>query len=85
MITLRYTGPTSEGGLLKEGVCVDVPTDWPINSKGCVTQDARGEIIIALHRQKNISVYDYNMLDNFKTTYSISLKGFRWLKHWEKV
>ena len=52
---------------------MDVPTDWPTNSKGCVSQNAREEIIMALHRQKNISVYDYKMRDNFKTTYSISL------------
>ena len=85
MITLRYTGPTSEGGLLKEGVSVDVPTDWATNSKGCVTANAIAEIMIALYRQKNIGVYDYKTIDNFKKTYSISLKGFKWLKHWKKV
>lgn len=84
MSTLRYSGPTSKCGNLKEGTEVTVPTDWCTDSSGRVPHKAMGEIIVALHKQ-GISIYDYDLSETFKDSFSFTLKGFKWMTYWKKV
>ena len=83
MSTLRYSGPPSRCGNLREGVCVDVPTNWDTDSSGRVSEKAMGEIIPALIR-KGINIDDISFCDTFDEF--ISLKGFKKrLKFWTEV
>lgn len=64
MMTLKYTG--SKRGSLKEGMYVNVPTNWATGFNGCVTTDAIPEIMEALE-EKWITVDDYDsVFDTYK-------------------
>ena len=78
MITLRYTGPDLRRGGLREGMYVNVPTNWYTDEfKQRVTKDAIPEIMEALD-DKHITIpgdyYDI-VFDTIETS---SLPESKW-------
>ncbi len=57
MITLKYCG--SQNGRLKEGMYLNVPTNWAKGICGNITADAISEIMEVLE-EKSITVNDYD-------------------------
>lgn len=99
MITLRYSGADRRRGGLREGMYVNVPTNWYVDDFGKkVTKDAIPEIMEALEdKHITISADDYDHV--FYTVETSYLPESKWpggqvrsykrngrvLLHWEKV
>ena len=99
MITLRFTGADRRRGGLREGMYVNVPTNWYVDDFGKkVTKDAIPEIMEALEdKYITISGDDYDHV--FCTVETSYLPESKWpggqvrsykrngrvLLHWEKV
>lgn len=59
MSTLRFSGYDGERSRLKEGMFLNVPTDWATDFFGRVSKDAIQEIMEALE-EKGITIHHYD-------------------------